>query len=107
MLISTYFTQSQGEWTNEWTNATRIAFAESSYRQYVVSTTCDVGVYQVNLKWQRKNLELLGITINDMKNPVLNVCFAAWLLDQHDCYWDPTWHPAEALRIKQKLLRIY
>ena len=100
MLISTYFPQSQGEWTNEWTNATRIAFAESSYRQYVVSTTGDVGVYQVNLKWQRKNLELLGLTINDMKNPVLNVCFAAWLLDQHDGYWDPTWHTAAALGIK-------
>src|SRR3990167_1627180 len=80
-LIKKYFPP------EEWENAARVAFGESSYRPELVGPTNDYGLFQISPKWQSQNLVKQGFSPEDMMDPEKNVQFASWLQSQQG--WNP------------------
>jgi hypothetical protein len=80
-LIKKYFPP------EEWENAARVAFGESSYRPDLVGPTNDYGLFQISPKWQSQNLAKQGFAPEDMMDPEKNVQFASWLQSQQG--WNP------------------
>ena len=71
----------------EWANAARVAFGESSYNPGLTGPTDDRGLYQISPKWQSENLASQGYTIEDMMDMEKNMRFASWLQSQQG--WNP------------------
>ncbi len=59
----------------------------------------DVGLFQINSKWQVDNLARLGYTIFDMLDPEKATHFASWLQNQQG--WNP-WYGADDLGLTQR-----
>ena len=90
-LLMQYFPQ------EEWENAARVAFGESSYRPGVVNPESGTtGMFQIHPIHQ-VNLEQQGMTFQDMIDLAKNIKFAAWLQGQQG--WSP-WEAATKLGIQ-------
>lgn len=87
-LIMQYFPQ------EEWANAARVAFGESSYNPSLTGPTDDRGLYQIHPYWQRENLPAQGYSIEDMMDLEKNIQFASWLQNQQG--WNP-WVAAKGM----------
>ena len=89
-LLMKYFPQ------EEWENAARVAFGESSYRPEVVNPESGTtGMFQIHPVHQA-NLEQQGMNFQDMTDLEKNIQFAAWLQGQQG--WNP-WEAAGNLGI--------
>lgn len=51
----------------------------------------DVGLFQINSKWQEANLAKWGYTIEDMLDPVKNIDAARRIYESHGNRWGTTW----------------
>lgn len=55
------------------------------------NSNIDVGLFQINYKWQKANLAEAGYTIEDMLDPDKNATFASWLQKRRGWYpWKAT-----------------
>jgi len=89
-LLMKYFPQ------EEWENAARVAFGESSYSPDVVNLKSGTaGLFQIHPIHQ-SNLAQQGMSFQDMTDLEKNIKFAAWLQGQQK--WSP-WEAAQALGI--------
>ena len=89
-LLMTYFPQ------EEWENAARVAFGESSYNPQAVNPASNTtGLFQIHPIHQQ-NLEIQGMNFQDMTDLEKNIQFASWLQGQQG--WNP-WEAAGTLGI--------
>lgn len=89
-VIMKYFPQDQ------WENAARVAFGESSYDPTKIGPTNDYGLYQISPRWQSENLAGQGFSIEDMLNLEKAAQFAAWLQSKQG--WNP-WVAAKKMGV--------
>lgn len=90
-LLMQYFPQ------EEWENAARVAFGESSYRPDIVNPQSGTtGMFQIHPIHQA-NLAQQGMGFQDMTDLEKNIQFAAWLQGQQG--WNP-WEAATKLGIQ-------